>query len=81
MLNRPEVSASSNGRRTKLGGKHTLGGEISMGENGMNSKPATNDHPLGPEKAVFSGRWSLVRSLPRTTVYKCENARAWQSGL
>ena len=19
----------------------------------------TNDHPLGPEKAVFSGRWSL----------------------
>ena len=24
-------------------------------------KPVTNDHPLGPEKAVFSGRWSLVR--------------------
>ena len=28
----------------------------------------TNDHPLGPEKAVFSGRWSLVRGLHRTKV-------------
>ena len=23
-------------------------------------KPVTNAHPLGPEKPVFSGRWSLV---------------------
>ena len=31
-------------------------------------KPVTNDDPLGPEKAVFSGRWSLVRGLHRTTI-------------
>ena len=31
-------------------------------------KPVTNDHPLGPEKAVFSDRWSLVRGLHRTTI-------------
>ena len=31
-------------------------------------KPVTNNHPLGPEKAVFSGRWSLVRGLHRTTI-------------
>ena len=28
----------------------------------------TNDHPLGPERAVFSGRWSLVRGLHRTAI-------------
>ena len=27
-------------------------------------KPVTSDHPLGPEKAVFSGRWSLVAGGP-----------------
>ena len=32
-------------------------------------RPVTNDHPLGLEKAVFSGRWSLVRGLHRTTIY------------
>ena len=31
-------------------------------------KPVTDDHPLGPEKAVFSGRWSLVRGLHHTTI-------------
>ena len=45
-------------------------------------KPVTNDHPLGPEKAVFSGRWSLVRDLRCTTIkYECETVRAWRSGL
>ena len=31
-------------------------------------KPVKNDHTLGPEKAVFSGRWSLVRGLHRTAI-------------
>ena len=31
-------------------------------------KPVTSDHPLGPEKAVFSVRWSLVRGLHLTTI-------------
>ena len=46
-------------------------------------KPVTNDHPLGPEKAVFSGRWSLVRGLYRITIMlcECETVRAWRSGL
>ena len=30
--------------------------------------PVTNDQPLGPENAVFSGRWSLVRGLQRKTI-------------
>ena len=33
-----------------------------------NVKPVTNVHPLGPEKAVFSGRWSLARGLHRKTI-------------
>ena len=34
-------------------------------------EPGTNDHPLqlGPEKAVFSDRWSLVGGLHRTTIH------------
>ena len=39
-------------------------------------KSVTNDHPLGPEKAVFSGRWSLVRGLQCTTM----NARPSMPG-
>ena len=40
------------------------------------SKPVTNDPPpLGPEKAVFSGRWSLVRGLRRTTIIIIMNVR------
>ena len=32
-------------------------------------KPVTNNHAgLGPEKAVFNGRWSLVRGLHGTTI-------------
>ena len=31
-------------------------------------KPVTNDHPLGPEKAVFSGKWSLGRGLHRIPI-------------
>ena len=31
-------------------------------------KPVTISHPLGPEKTIFSGRWSLVRGLHRTTI-------------
>ena len=38
-------------------------------------KPVTNDHPLGPEKAVFSGRWSLVRGSHRTTIIIIMNVR------
>ena len=41
-------------------------------------KPVTKDQPLGPEKAVFSGRWSLVTGLHRTATYECETGRAWQ---
>ena len=44
-------------------------------------KPVTNDHPLGPEKAVFIGRWSLVRGLHRTTIIERETVRAWRTGL
>ena len=38
-------------------------------------KPVTNDHPLGPEKAVFSGRWSLVRGFHRATILLFMNVR------
>ena len=45
------------------------------------AEPVTNDHPLGPEKAVFSGSWSLVIGLHCTTIHECETVRAWRSGL
>ena len=35
-------------------------------KNRITVKPVTNGQPLGPEKAVFSGRWSSVRGLHRT---------------
>ena len=38
-------------------------------------KPVINDHPLGPEKAVFSGRRSLVRGFNCTTISERETVR------
>ena len=35
----------------------------------------TKDHPLGPERAVFSGRRSLVKGLHCTTVIIIMNVR------
>ena len=53
---------------------HTTHAWLSQSNSGQKgsvatAKPVTNDHLLGPEKAVsVSGRWSLVRGLHPTTI-------------